>query len=324
MSIKASERALTPVRAGVLAGPLPPVPRTTPAYRRFMTAPMFVARTTVIHVVTYFLAGLVFSNLLDYRAAFEQPVIRDYMVEYGSTALYIGPIVQVVRGVLFGLVLLPFRRSLDSRLGWLWLWLLVIVVGVVSTPAAAPSSLEGLVYSQIPLWYHLFGLPEMLMQTLVFSVLVWALVRFPRGILAALPPVAGTIVGAVAAASFAFIGYAIVSVVIALGLGADLADPANLGLRTQGLFIAPFLLNIALVAVLGRRLKWMPFAAVAYGANAVALVLYQALVLGEPSALYILVAPLVPAAILTATRRMSRPTPAAEPSALVSPMGPAS
>jgi hypothetical protein len=287
-----------------------------------MRPTIFVARTTVIHVVTYFLAGLLFSNLLDYRSAFEQPVIRDYMVEFGSTAAYVGPVVQVIRGVLFGLVLLPFRRSLDSRLGWLWLWLLIVVLGIVSTPAAAPSSLEGLVYSQIPLWYHLFGLPEVLVQTLIFSVLVWALVRFPRGILTALPPVVGTIVGAVAAASFAFIGYAVVSVFIALALGADLADPANLSLRTQGLFIAPFVLNVALVLLLGRRLKWMLFALVAYACNAAALLLYQAIVLGEPSVLYVLVAPLVPAAILTLTRRMSRPTPAAEPSALVSPVRP--
>ncbi len=277
-----------------------------------MMPAMFVARATVIHVVTYLLAGLVFSNLLDYRAAFEQPVIRDYMVEFGSTALYVGPIVQVVRGVLFGLVLLPFRRSLDTRLGWLWLWLLVVVIGIVSTPAASPSSLEGLVYSQIPLWYHLFGLPEILVQTLVFSVLVWALVRFPQGILAALPPAFGGIVGAVAAASFAFIGYAIVSVIIAIALGANLADPANLSLRTQGLFIAPFLLNIALVLLLGLRLKWMLFAVITYVSNSAALLLYQAIVLGEPSAFYVLVAPLAPAAILAATRRMSRPTPAAE------------
>jgi hypothetical protein len=52
----------------------------------------------------------------------------------------------------------------------------------------------------------------------------------------------------------------------------------------------------------------MLFAVVTYVSNAAALLLYQAIVLGEPSALYVLVAPLVPAAILTATRRMSRPT----------------
>ena len=81
-----------------------------------------------MHFVTYFLAGLVASSLLDYRWAFEQPVIRDYMVPFASTAVFLGPALQVVRGMIFELVLLPFRHSMATRLGWLWLWALVISI----------------------------------------------------------------------------------------------------------------------------------------------------------------------------------------------------
>ena len=269
---------------------------------------VFFARTTAIHFVTYFLAGLVASSLLDYRWAFEQPVIRDYMVAFDSTAVFLGPALQVVRGMIFGLVLLPFRHSIATRLGWLWLWALVVGISILSTPAAAPSSLEGLVYTRMPLWYHAFGLPEMLVQTFIFSVLVWAYARYPRGIFSALPPVAGTIVGSVASASFAFIGYAVVSVLFALAVGANIFDPSNLTLRTQGLFIAPFLLNIVLVLVLGRRLRIPAFLSVAYVANVIALLLYQWIVLGTPSVIYVVLAPLVPAVILATTARMSRPS----------------
>ena len=274
---------------------------------------MFVARTTAIHFVTYFLAGLVASTLLNYRWAFEQPVIRDYMVAFDSTALFIGPLLQLVRGMIFGLVLLPFRHLIATRFGWLWLWALIVGVGILSTPAAAPSSLDGLVYTRLPLWYHAFGLPEVLVQTLIFCLLVWAYARYPHGIFSALPPVAGTIVGAVASASFAFIGYAAVSVLFALALGTNISDPSNLTLRTQGLFIAPFVLNIVLVLVLRDRLRIPVFASVAYVANAAALLLYQWMVLGAPSLAYVLLAPLVPAVILAATARMSRPTAAAPP-----------
>ena len=274
---------------------------------------MFFARTTAIHFVTYFLAGLVASSLLDYRWAFEQPVIRDYMVAFDSTAVFLGPALQVVRGMIFGLVLLPFRHSIATRLGWLWLWALVVGISILSTPAAAPSSLEGLVYTRMPLWYHAFGLPEMLVQTFIFSVLVWAYARYPRGIFSALPPVAGTIVGSVASASFAFIGYAVVSVLFALAVGANIFDPSNLTLRTQGLFIAPFLLNIVLVLVLGRRLRIPAFLSVAYVANVIALLLYQWIVLGAPSVAYVVLAPLVPAVILATTARISRPLTVAPP-----------
>lgn len=268
----------------------------------------FVGRTTAVHVVTYFLVGLVASNLLDYRWAFEQPVIRDYMVPFGSTAVFLGPVLQVVRGLIFGLVLLPFRHVIATRLGWLWLWALVVGIGILSTPAAAPSSVEGLVYTRLPLWYHAFGLPEMLLQTFIFCVLVWAYTRYPRGLLSALPPVAGTIVGSVASASFAFIGYAVVSVLFALAVGANLSDPSNLTIRTQGLFIAPFVLNTVLVFVLGRRLRSAVFVSVAYVTNALALLLYQWLVLGETSVIYVLLAPFIPALILAMTARMSRPS----------------
>ena len=274
---------------------------------------VFFARTTAVHFVTYFLAGLVASSLLDYRWAFDQPVIRDYMVAFASTAVFLGPALQVVRGMIFGLVLLPFRHSIATRLGWLWLWALVIGIGILSTPAAAPSSLEGLVYTRVPLWYHVFGLPEMLVQTFIFSVLVWAYARYPRGIFSALPPVAGTIVGSVASASFAFIGYAIVSVLFALAVGANISDPSNLTLRTQGLFIAPFLLNIVLVFVLGRRLRIPVFVSVVYVANSIALLLYQWIVLGTPSVIYVVLAPLVPAVILATTARISRPSIVAPP-----------
>ena len=94
-----------------------------------------------MHFVTYFLAGLVASSLLDYRWAFEQPVIRDYMVAFASTAVFLGPALQVVRGMIFGLVLLPFRHSIATRLGWLWLWALVIGIGILS---AGESKAEAL------------------------------------------------------------------------------------------------------------------------------------------------------------------------------------
>ena len=94
----------------------------------------------------------------------------------------------------------------------------------------------------------------------------------------------------------------------ALAVGANLSDPSNLTIRTQGLFIAPFVLNIVLVFVVGRRLQLAVFVSVAYVTNAIALLLYQWLVLGETSVIYVLLAPLIPAVILATTARLSRPT----------------
>lgn len=261
-----------------------------------------MVRVTLLHVVTYLVVGIMASIAFDYAALFERPVIRDYMREFGSVSLFVGPVVQVVRGVIIAAVLLPFRQVLAGRLGWLWLWLLLVGIGIISTSAAAPSSVEGLVYTRVPLWYHAIGLPEMLLQTLVFSVLASMYARFPHGLLAALPPVFERIMRALVAASLAFVGYAVVSVVFALVAGAGVDAEQNLSLEVQGLFIVPFLANGAIAFIANRgvsspgRQLVAGLASLAVGAAAI--LVYQAVVSGAVSPLYALVAPVLPAAIV--------------------------
>ena len=270
------------------------------------SVPAFLAWATAAHVLTYFFAGLLASSLLDYRAALSQPVIRDYMVGFAAAPVFLGPLFQLLRGLVFGLVLLPLRGFLaGARRGWLHLWLLMVGLGIVSTPAAAPCSIEGVLYTRLPLWYHLFGLPEILLQTLAFSAFVHRAVRGPGGSAGTPSAVSAAALRALAGACFAFIGYAVFSVAFALAVGADISAEANLGLKTQGLFIAPFLLNTAIL--LARDLhaparkvgRLAVFALVLLG-NSAAILLYQALVLGGVSAVYALAAPLLPALIVSA------------------------
>ena len=92
----------------------------------------------------------------------------------------------------------------------------------------------------------------MLVQTLVFSVLTSLYVRFPEGLLTALPPVFERAMRALVTASLAFAGYAVVSVIFALVAGARVDAQQNLSLKVQGLFIVPFLANGA-IAFIARR-----------------------------------------------------------------------
>jgi hypothetical protein len=261
----------------------------------------FLVKVTIAHAASYFVVGIVAATVFDYESLFAEPVISDYMRGFGSVALFVGPLVQVLRGLITALVLLPFRSVLATRHGWLWLWLLLVGIGILSTSAAAPSSLEGVVYTKLPLWYHFIGLPEMLVQTLIFSVLVWLVARYPQGVLAALPPVFERIVRATVAASLAFVGYAVVSVLFALGAGAEVTAEQSLTLQVQGTFIAPFVLNgaIAFVAARGLSPRNRLIAALAsYVLGSLSIFLYQAVVMGAPSLLYALMAPILPALIL--------------------------
>jgi hypothetical protein len=120
----------------------------------------FVVKVAAAHTVTYLVVGMAASATWDYARILSQPVISDYMLPFGSVNVIVAGLAQLVRGVVLALVLLPFRAVLGSRRGWLWLWALLVGIGIIGTYAAAPSSVEGVVYSRIPLWYHLMGLPE--------------------------------------------------------------------------------------------------------------------------------------------------------------------
>lgn len=266
------------------------------------SAPRFILRTTALHVITYFIVGMLAAIALNYEALFQAPVIRDYMQPFGTGSLFIGPAVQVLRGVITALVLLPFRAVLRERLGWLWLWLLLVGIGILSTSAAAPSSIEGVVYTQLPLWYHGVGLPEMLGQTLIFSALVALYERHPGGILTVLPPVFDRLLRAVVVTTLAFVGYAIISVTFALVAGAAISADQSLSLEVQGVFLVPLLANGAIAFLAGRlypSARQRIIAGLAsYGIGVGAIAGYQAVVSGGPNLVYALVAPLLPALIV--------------------------
>jgi hypothetical protein len=265
--------------------------------------PIFLIRVMIIHTLTYFIAGMLASSIFDYRSVFNLPIIRDYMIEFGTASIFWGPFIQPIRGLIIGLVLIPFRRFLaDSKYGWLYLWLIFVGIGIVSTPAAAPSSIEGIIYTKLPLWYHLFGLPEILAQTLVFSALVYLYMRHPAGILNALPPVFSVILQSFAGACFAFIGYAVISIIFAIAGNAEINSESNMSLKVQGLFVAPFVCNFAITAFLNlskhvRKIKRIVIFQIAWLSNAIVVMAYQQIFLGGADIVYAIIAPVLPAVI---------------------------
>ena len=140
----------------------------------------FVLRAVVCHVSTYFAAGLLAMHLADYTAVFARPEVAVFMRPLDSPWVAAGPAIQVIRGVVLGLALRPVWRSIgDTRRGWLRLWGLLIGLAMLAPTGAAPGSLEGVVYTVLPLDFHLRGLPEVLGQTAAFA---WLLHRWDRGL----------------------------------------------------------------------------------------------------------------------------------------------
>ena len=69
---------------------------------------------------------------------------------------------------------------LEASYGWLKLWALLVGLCILSTSAAAPGSIEGFIYTSIPIQKQLYGYFEVLPQTLLFSLIVYYWYKNPR------------------------------------------------------------------------------------------------------------------------------------------------
>jgi hypothetical protein len=138
-------------------------------------------KSLVLHTVTYFLAGLLASNIFNYAGLFAMPAMSGFMRPYNSVWVILGPLFQPLRGILFALAFYPLRENLFNRkYGWLTMWGLLVIIGIFSTYGPTPGSIEGVLYTQVPLWAHLRGLPEVLLQSFAYSLVLYYWVNHPK------------------------------------------------------------------------------------------------------------------------------------------------
>ena len=133
----------------------------------------FFWRVSASHIASYFVFGLLAYWLFDYRNWFQSEALVQFMISTDTPQVAAGPALQVFRGLLFALVLWPIRSAfLGTERGWLHLWLLFVGLAILGTAGPSPGSLEGLIYTRLPFLYHVYGLPEVVLQTLVFSLML--------------------------------------------------------------------------------------------------------------------------------------------------------
>lgn len=145
------------------------------------TVVTILVKTTLTHTVTYFLMGLAALFLLGYADKYADPAVAIFMRQTDHPLVAAGPLLQVIRGALFGVVIYLLRDlALERKRGWLTLWAVLAIVGVISPFGAAPASIEGMIYTTLPLWFHLNGLPEILLQSLLLAVVATWWINHPQ------------------------------------------------------------------------------------------------------------------------------------------------
>jgi len=129
--------------------------------------------------------------------------------------------------------------------------------------------------------------------------------RHPTGIIDALPPMFGVILQSFAGACFAFIGYAVISIIFAIAGNVGINAEANMSLKVQGLFIAPFLCNFVIITFLNpskylRGVNRLVIFLVIWLCNAILVMVYQQIFLDTADLVYAIISPILPAVIITA------------------------
>jgi hypothetical protein len=138
-------------------------------------------KTIVVHTATYFLVGLLAFTFLDYSSMYADPAVANFIRQTNDPLVAGGTLFQVLRGFLFGLVFYALREIVFTRKnGWLILWLTLVVVGILSPFGDAPGSIEGMLYTRLPIWYHISALPEIIIQAFLLAFLTHYWVNHPE------------------------------------------------------------------------------------------------------------------------------------------------
>ena len=121
-------------------------------------------------MITYFVMGVIAANMLNYREVFES---SESLRTYDSPWIAAGAGLQVIRGLIISLALWYFKeRFLYQKFGWLKLWGLIVGLTTLSTASASPGSIEGFIYTTIPLVDQIKGHIEVIPQTGLFALIV--------------------------------------------------------------------------------------------------------------------------------------------------------
>jgi hypothetical protein len=129
----------------------------------------FVYRITVAHTVAYFFAGIFAVVFMNYREHFASESLGPLMLPFNSPMVALGPGLNIIRGVMLGLILLPVGNMILGDKGFIKLAILTLGLSFISTIGPTPGSFEGYIYTKLPFQYHLLGIPETLLYVAMFA-----------------------------------------------------------------------------------------------------------------------------------------------------------
>jgi hypothetical protein len=91
------------------------------------------------------------------------------MLPVDEPIVALGPSLQIFRGALIALILLPLRKTFfEERYGLVKLAVVIIGFSLLSTISPTMGSFDGYIFTKIPYRYQLLGYPEAIAYVLLF------------------------------------------------------------------------------------------------------------------------------------------------------------
>jgi hypothetical protein len=141
----------------------------------------FAWRVIAAHVIAYFIAGLLAMNLFNYAELFSSGTFSLIMKPTTAPIIALGPCLQIIRGLIMALVLLPLRKIFtEEKYGFLKLGLLISGLSVLSTFSAALGSVDGFIYTKASFMEQIIGYPEAIMWIFLFTGILWIFYKFEK------------------------------------------------------------------------------------------------------------------------------------------------
>jgi len=137
------------------------------------------AKIAVCHTITYLVMGAIAYNLFHYADMINAP--NSGMRHMDDPLVMLGVAFQPLRGLLFAAVFYPIRKAVfGRRYDWLLMAWILVGLGILGTFAAPAGSLEGFIYTTIPVWIQLRGYLEIVTQAVLLSVMACWWLRHPE------------------------------------------------------------------------------------------------------------------------------------------------
>ena len=142
----------------------------------------YIWQITYAHTISYFIAGIIAIAFFDYGEWWASEYISAFYRDIESPIVALGGgFLQIFRGIIVALILLPMRKTFfEEKYGLLKLALIIFGFSIVSTYGAVITSFEGLIYLKVPLIYHIKGIPEGIIWLSLFIGILYISIKYSQ------------------------------------------------------------------------------------------------------------------------------------------------